>query len=149
VNTPAVAAGEVTSTLQQGSALAQGAGSAAPSGPSAGGISNPAAVAAGSSGVANNPATTQDIAASLPKPTGQAKIEIATVRDAWVEIRDGSGALVTNRLFRAGSKESVSLTSTTGSVVIGSATGVTLHWNGNPIDLKPHTKDDVARMNLK
>lgn len=111
--------------------------------------------AAGSTAAPSAPASisslpaTQDIAASLPKSVSQAKIEIATVRDAWVEIRDASGAVVVNRLFRAGSKESVNLNSSTGAIVVGSATGVTLNWNGTPVDLKPYIKDDVARMNLK
>ena len=35
------------------------------------------------------------------------------------------------------------------SLVIGYAPGVRLFWRGQPVDLAPHTKGDVARLVLE
>ncbi len=83
-----------------------------------------------------------------PSSTAGKKIEFAFSRDAWVEVKDSGGKSLVNRLFKAGSKENIDVAGPV-SVVVGSASGVTLNWSGGPFDMKPFVKDDVARFSLK
>ncbi len=80
--------------------------------------------------------------------SGSQSIELNLARDAWVEVKEIGGKPLVNRLYKAGSKESIQIPGPV-NVVVGSASGVSLNWSGSPLDLKPYTKDDVARFTLK
>jgi cytoskeleton protein RodZ len=112
----------------------------------------PIAPAAGTSALpAVLPSTTGAVSSASPAPvvaTGSQSIELNLARDAWVEVKELGGKPLVNRLFKAGSKESIQIPGPV-NVVVGSASGVSLNWSGSPLDLKPYTKDDVARFTLK
>jgi cytoskeleton protein RodZ len=104
-----------------------------------------------------SPTVASNATSALPTaaPTGVAlpassskSIELNFARDAWVEVKDNNGKSLVNRLFKAGIKENIEVAGPV-SVIVGSASGVSLNWSGSPMDLKPFTKDDVARFTLK
>jgi cytoskeleton protein RodZ len=118
------------------------------------------------SATSNQPTSTLSIAAPVPalasttaggtsavspvpvSTSGSQSIELNLSRDAWVEVKELGGKSLVNRLFKAGSKESIPIPGPV-NVVVGSASGVSLNWSGSPLDLKPYTRDDVARFTLK
>lgn len=84
-------------------------------------------------------------AASLP---GQRQLVFTFATDSWVEMRDGSDAILFSELNRSGSMRTLNATFPV-SLVIGNARSVTLHIDGVPYDLAPSTKVDVARLRLE
>ncbi|HEX6007881.1 MAG TPA: DUF4115 domain-containing protein, partial [Burkholderiales bacterium] len=70
-------------------------------------------------------------------------------RDSWVQVRDGTGKVIMTRLNAAGTEQTLS-GKPPFSLVIGNARGVRLSYNGESVDLGPHTvRDDVARLRLE
>ena len=67
--------------------------------------------------------------------------------DAWVEVRGADGKLLLWRLNAAGTDQSIEGDAPF-SVVIGNARSVSLSYRGQPVDLVPHTHDQVARFTL-
>ena len=67
--------------------------------------------------------------------------------DSWIEVKDSSGQIVLTGLFGAG-KQSVSGRPPF-DVVIGNAAHVDVQYDGRPIDLKPHTRAEVARLTVQ
>jgi cytoskeleton protein RodZ len=67
---------------------------------------------------------------------------------SWTEIRDRSGQLVVSRLVAPGSVEPVKGTPPF-DIVLGNAHVVTLTYRGKPVDLSPHTRQNVARLTLR
>ena len=67
---------------------------------------------------------------------------------SWVEVVDASGKTVLDKTFKSGDAEEV-----TGRapfvVVIGNAQATRMAYNGKEIDLTPHTRASVARVNVK
>ncbi|HSS46027.1 MAG TPA: RodZ domain-containing protein [Burkholderiales bacterium] len=76
------------------------------------------------------------------------EIRLEFVEDTWVEIADKSGKTIFSKLNPAGSTQSVRGVPPF-SVVVGNAAGVRIIYNDKPVDLKPYTKVDVARLTLK
>ncbi len=68
--------------------------------------------------------------------------------DSWVEVRDGSGKTVFARLNTAGSTQEIQGMPPF-DMVIGNAAHVRLSWKGAPVDLKPATRGEVARISVK
>lgn len=69
-------------------------------------------------------------------------------KESWVEVRDRGNKVIFSQRSAAGSEQSVS-GSGPYSLVIGYAPGVKLFWRGQPVDLVPHTRGDVARLVLE
>jgi cytoskeleton protein RodZ len=84
-------------------------------------------------------------ATALP---GQRQLVFTFATDSWVEMRDGSEAILFSELNRSGSTRMLNATFPV-SLVIGNARSVTLHIDGVPYDLAPSTKVDVARLRLE
>lgn len=81
--------------------------------------------------------------------TGQndTALTIATSADSWVEIVDGTGARIEMDLLRAGTRRNY------GGVepfrlLLGRASSIQLSYQGQPVDLAPHTRGNVARVTL-
>ncbi|MCQ9373334.1 DUF4115 domain-containing protein [Methyloversatilis sp. XJ19-13] len=85
------------------------------------------------------------VAAAAP---GQHRLEFTFSTDSWVEIRDASDAILLSDLNRSGSTRTVNATFPV-SLVIGNARSVTLKVDGQPHDLGPSIKVDVARLRLE
>lgn len=78
---------------------------------------------------------------------GRKIIVLQFEKDAWVEIRQSDGKLLLSQLNPAGTRQIVE-GSPPFALIIGNAPSVRVHYNDQPVDLRPHFKVDVARFTL-
>jgi cytoskeleton protein RodZ len=92
-----------------------------------------------------------------PQPVSEAKpvaaggvhsLEFICQEESWLEVTDGAGRALVSSLYAAGSERLVRGRGPL-EIVVGNARGVTLIVDGKPVDLKPHTRVDVARLTIK
>lgn len=83
---------------------------------------------------------------AMDKSTAVLSFEI--VRESWIEVRDREETVIFSQRLLAGSQKMVSGHGPL-SVVIGYAPGVKLLWRGQPVELEPHTRGEVARLVLE
>ena len=78
----------------------------------------------------------------------QAQLVMVFDKDCWVEIKDANGKMVLSDLYSAGDTiEQVIIAPI--EVLLGRSSGVaTMTFDGRTIDLKPHTRKDIARLTL-
>jgi cytoskeleton protein RodZ len=98
------------------------------------------------------PAPTTGVSTPTPAtaaagPAAEQSITIAFRDFSWTEIRDRDGRLVLSRMNPGGTVQTVSGTPPF-DVVIGNAGDVRLTYKGSPVDLAPHTRQNVARFRL-
>lgn len=74
-------------------------------------------------------------------------LEISASGDSWVEIIDGHGARLEQDLIRAGNSREYDGDGPF-EVMIGRSSSVVLTLDGEPVDLGPHSRGDVARLTL-
>lgn len=102
----------------------------------------PASVAAASAAAATASAVPASAAA------GQSALVIRARGDSWVQVRGANGATVLQKLVRTG--ETVAVPGTPPwSVVIGKADATEVLVRGQPIDLAPVARENVARFEVK
>jgi cytoskeleton protein RodZ len=90
----------------------------------------------------------EDPAASRLPQAAAGAVVLRTSADSWVEVRDGGNAVLLSRMLPAG--EVVGLDGTPPlRLKIGNAEGTRVHFRGEPVDLAPLTRDNVARIELK
>src|SRR5688500_4290949 len=90
------------------------------------------------------------VAAEKPKPAvsaGPHRLVVRTEGEAWIEIRDAADRMLVSSLNPPGS-ERVVRGKPPYSLVIGNASTVTVLYDDKPIDLAPHTRQDVARLTV-
>lgn len=136
----AVAAALAPSTAASEVALAEPAATASSS-------ASAAALAAPVTAAAPEPAR---VAASAPAPaaTATAQVQVAATASSWVEILDPQGQPVLSRTLRAG--ESVTVDGRIPlRVQVGNVAGTIITFRGQPVDLAPHTRTNVARLELR
>lgn len=80
--------------------------------------------------------------------TGMAELHFVFEAASWIEVRDRNERIVFSQLSPAGSEHRIQGRSPL-SLVIGNARGVRLNYNGQPFDLVPHTRVEVARFTLE
>jgi len=68
--------------------------------------------------------------------------------ESWVEVRDRNNRILFSQLNPQGTEQHVQ-GQPPFSLVIGNARGVRLNYNGNVVDLAPHTRIEVARLTLE
>jgi len=91
------------------------------------------------------PASLQPV---MPPPSGgEGRVQIEFDSESWVEIKDKDGKTLMSQLNPGGTKRSVAGASPL-SLVIGNAAAVRVSYNGNPVDLTPHIRVEVARLIL-
>jgi len=83
-----------------------------------------------------------------PLAEGLARLVISFTEECWVRVTDARGIKVINNLKKPGQTSDV-----TGvppfKMMIGNATGASVLYNGQPVDLKQHTnRNNIARFNL-
>ena len=87
-------------------------------------------------------------AAAMERKPGEHLLKLTFDMQSWVEIHDRTGRRIFSQLNAAGTEQAVSgeppLT-----LVVGNARGVRLTYNGQPVDLAPHTNVLVARLTLE
>ena len=89
------------------------------------------------------------VSAEKPKPVsaGPHRLVVRTEAEAWIEIRDAADRMLVSSLNPPGS-ERVVRGKPPYSLVIGNASSVTVLYDDKPIDLAPHTRQDVARLTV-
>ena len=86
-----------------------------------------------------------DVAALGPN---EALLMMAFDKDCLVEIKDGNGKMILSDLYASGSTIEQVVTAPI-EILLGRSSGVTqMTFNGEVIDLKPHTRKDIARLTL-
>jgi cytoskeleton protein RodZ len=89
------------------------------------------------------PAALASAAAAPAAPT----VQLRTTQSSWVDVRDGRGNTLLSRIVVAG--ESLGLDGAAPlRLTIGNAAGTQLAFKGQPVDLVPRTRDNVARVEL-
>lgn len=90
-------------------------------------------------------AAAADPAASAPAAP---LLELRVAQDAWIEVLDGASKPVLARIVRA--QEVVALNASLPMrLKVGNASQVTVRFRGQPVDLAPLARDNVARIELK
>lgn len=75
-------------------------------------------------------------------------LELRASQNAWVEVQDASNKPLISRLVQAG--EVVNLDGAPPlRLKVGNATNTSVRFRGQPVDLAPSTRDNVARIELK
>ncbi len=110
-------------------------------------VSAPAVPAAPPAVTAAPAAPASAAPAAAASGTPAARIAFAFDQESWVEVRDRSGKVLTSQLNPAGSSRTVQ-GDPPFALVIGNASFVHLIYKDAPVDLKPHTKVEVARLTL-
>jgi cytoskeleton protein RodZ len=80
-------------------------------------------------------------------PPGRYRLVVRTVGEAWIEIKDSADRLLVSSLNPAGS-ERVIRGKPPYSLVIGNASQVIITYDDKPVNLAPHTRQDVARLTV-
>jgi len=94
------------------------------------------------------PKTTERTLKTVEKPVGGAnRLVVRTEGEAWIEIRDSADRMLVSSLNPPGS-ERVVRGKPPYSLVIGNASNVRITYDDKPIDLAPHTRQDVARLTV-
>jgi cytoskeleton protein RodZ len=75
-------------------------------------------------------------------------LRFAFEEDSWVEVSDRNGEVILSTLGEQGTARTVSGQPPL-SVIVGNTAGVKLTYNGQPVDLAPHTRAEVARLTLE
>jgi cytoskeleton protein RodZ len=84
---------------------------------------------------------------SKPAATN-AQLKFVVEKESWIEVRDRDSKVVFSERVTPGGERAVSGQGPL-SLVIGYAPGVKLFWRGEPIDLNPYARGDVARLVLE
>ena len=94
------------------------------------------------------PATTAAPAATNepPPPAPPGALALAFRGTSWVEVRDGTG-IVLSMTGSNGATREISVAAP-GDLTIGNASSLVVQWRGKPLDLAPHTRQNVARVRL-
>ena len=83
----------------------------------------------------------------VPTPKDVAKLEFNASQETWVNVVDANGRKIYSKVIFAGSRESVDVKPPI-NVTIGNAGGTTMSMNGKPVELAPHSRQNVARIKL-
>lgn len=91
----------------------------------------------------------QEMTAVPPAParSGPNRLVVRTEGEAWIEIRDAADRMLVSSLNPPGS-ERVVRGKPPYSLVIGNASNVRVTYEDKPVDLAPHTRQDVARLTV-
>ena len=85
-------------------------------------------------------------AMSSPSENGP-QIRISVSADSWIEITDSRGEVIEKDLLRGGNQRTYS-GSPPFELMLGRPSAVVVEFNGEPIDLEPHVRGDVAHLTL-
>ncbi len=93
-------------------------------------------------------AASAPVASDTPSAAATSLLEFRVTGESWVEVLDANGATLLQRKLEAG--EFVGLDGTPPfRLKIGNAVATRLSFRGKAVDLKPATRDNVARLEIK
>jgi cytoskeleton protein RodZ len=118
--------------------------------PSSSAVTTPFETLTPAAPLAADPSLSQE---GAPKPANGAAgasrgLHFLFNRESWVEVRDGVGNILFSKINLPGSEQRV-VGEPPFSIIVGSAKGVQLAYNGHPVDLAAHATEDVARLRLE
>jgi cytoskeleton protein RodZ len=112
-------------------------------------LPNPLDAARGEGATATAAAPAADAASTaVTAAAPPATLVLAWSGPSWVEVRDSSGAPLLTQTGTAGATQTISGVPPL-DVVIGNAANVTITFRGEPFDIAPHTRYNVARFSLR
>lgn len=103
-------------------------------------------LSASSNGAALNAAPANSLAPT-PIPNGATKLEFNATQETWVNVTDANGRELYSKIIFAGSRESIDV-KTPVNVTVGNAGGTSMSMNGKPVELAPHSRNNVAHIKL-
>jgi cytoskeleton protein RodZ len=149
-----VAPASAASEPQPGAVVASaGSASAVPPGQAPGvELAAPAAaVAAGTAAGSTAPAARETVHGSPDSAaagSGTGDVRIRTTAPSWIGVVDGQGQTLLHRTVQPG--ESVDLSGTTPlKIRVGNVAATQLSFRGQPVDLNPSAKGNIARLELQ
>jgi cytoskeleton protein RodZ len=80
-------------------------------------------------------------------PSGDDRLAFSFTEDCWVEVQSASGERLYSDLSRAGSELDL-VGDGPFRILLGYAPGAELSFNGEPVPLGPHTRNNVATLVL-
>lgn len=95
-----------------------------------------------------SPVQPSTLAAQQQGAAADGPVFLSVTEDSWVEVIDGGGNTRLSRIVRAGESMAMGGVSPW-RVRIGHAGGVKVSMRGQPVDLTPFTRNNVARLELK
>lgn len=113
----------------------------------------PALQPASAAAVLMPPAAAPAGGGSAPAPgvspaEGEGVLVLRTRGQSWVEVRDANGRVLLSKLMRDGETAPVDGPLPL-RLLVGNAGATEVWLRGQPVDLKPHVRDNVARMELR
>lgn len=85
--------------------------------------------------------------AASPASAANGRLQLLASGASWVEIYDGAGKMRYRAMTRAGEQVNIAGKGPF-RITVGKAAAVRLLYAGTPVDLKPHTRGEVARLRL-
>jgi cytoskeleton protein RodZ len=145
VVTPQATSGAGTSAASDPSALLSSGVTASQPTAAVAAVSSPTATAS----APLTPPLAVGVAPPSVMPVGAWPLTLRATDSSWVELKEvGSGRQVFGRLVQPG--ETVQLTGQAPmTLVVGNAQGISLQVRGRPVDLTPHVRNNVARLELQ
>ena len=87
-------------------------------------------------------------ASALQAPPAVGALQLRTTEASWVDVRDGKGQVLLSRIVQPG--EMVGLDGAPPMrLTIGNAAATQMSFRGQPVNLAPNTRDNVARVELQ
>lgn len=112
-------------------------------------VSEQAAEATASGVLAETPVVPAPAATEpTPAASGGELLSIRAVNESWIEVINGSGVRVVQRVLKPGETLDFS-TEPPYSVVVGRADAVQVTVRGQPLDVMPYARNSVARFEVK
>jgi cytoskeleton protein RodZ len=97
------------------------------------------------------PSASAQMPVAVASATGagaQSALLLRVREDAWIEVRDGKGQMLIKRLVKAGETLKQEAQAPL-FVYLGRADSTELLWQGKAVDLRPHTQNNEARIQIK
>ena len=94
------------------------------------------------------PAASAELPVATLGASGMTKLEFNASQETWVSVVDASGREIYNKIIFAGSRESIDVAPPV-NVTVGNAGATSLSMNGKPVELAPHSRQNVARIKLE
>lgn len=91
---------------------------------------------------------TQQAAVQPQRQPGMADLHFVFQASSWIEVRDRNNRILFSQLNPVGTEQKLQMPLPL-SLVVGNAQDVRLTYNGQPFDLAPHTRVEVARFTLE
>lgn len=151
-------ASSITPVLQQAStdpanlsatAGASGTGTSAevhqPSGQA---LTTPTATAGSSSGQGGADQAVSSIAITPSATMSQPGLQLRPKVDTWIEVHEGNGQILVRRLVKGGEHLRLDVQAPV-FVYLGRADTTEVFWQGQGVDLQPHTQNNEVRLKIK